>query len=122
MKNKGLEICLLLTSIPALLLLGGCNNAQGNPGAPVAQVRLAYMRYVGQGHEIPVPLPLRRLQADDVATIRAAYESEYAKFYDRLVPGAEIEVLSYEVTVSTLVPEGPKAVANGGGSDAGLGS
>jgi len=33
MKNKGLEICLLLTSIPALLLLGGCNNAQGNPGA-----------------------------------------------------------------------------------------
>jgi N-methylhydantoinase A len=92
--------------------------AQGNPGAPVAQVRLAYMRYVGQGHEIPVPLPLRRLQADDVATIRAAYEAEYAKFYDRLVPGAEIEVLSYEVTVSTLVPEGPKAVANGGGSDA----
>jgi N-methylhydantoinase A len=92
--------------------------AQGNPGAPVAQVRLAYMRYVGQGHEIPVPLPLRRLQADDVATIRTAYECEYAKFYDRLVPGAEIEVLSYEVTVSTLVPAGPKAVANGGGSGA----
>jgi N-methylhydantoinase A len=92
--------------------------AQGNPGAPVAQVRLAYMRYVGQGHEIPVPLPLRRLQADDVATIRTAYESEYAKFYDRLVPGAEIEVLSYEVTISTVVPEGPKAVANGGGSGA----
>ncbi len=82
---------------------------QGNPGVPLEQSRIAYMRYVGQGHEIPVPMPVRGLEAADVATVRAAYEAEYAKFYDRLVPGADVEVLSYEVTVSTLVPEGPQA-------------
>ena len=33
--------------------------AQGSFGAPTTQSRIAYMRYVGQGHEIPVPLPAR---------------------------------------------------------------
>ena len=33
--------------------------ARGSFGAPLAQSRLAYMRYVGQGHEIPVNLPAR---------------------------------------------------------------
>jgi cobalt-zinc-cadmium efflux system membrane fusion protein len=33
MKNKGLEIGLLLISILALLLLGGCNSAHGDPAA-----------------------------------------------------------------------------------------
>ena len=46
--------------------------AQGSFGAPIAQSRVAYMRYVGQGHEIPVPLPPRPLGDDDVARIRAA--------------------------------------------------
>ena len=31
--------------------------AKGSFGAPVVETRTAYMRYVGQGHEIPVPLP-----------------------------------------------------------------
>jgi N-methylhydantoinase A len=92
--------------------------AQGNPGAPLAQSRVAYMRYVGQGHEIPVPLPNRKLEAADVAIIRGAYEAEYARFYDRLVPGADIEVLSYEVTITTLVPEGPRAPSTGNGAKA----
>ena len=33
MNNKGLKIGLLLISIPALLLLGGCNSAHGDPAA-----------------------------------------------------------------------------------------
>ena len=33
MKNKGLEIGLLLISSPALLLLGGCSGARGDPAA-----------------------------------------------------------------------------------------
>jgi N-methylhydantoinase A/oxoprolinase/acetone carboxylase beta subunit len=35
----------------------------GARGAPVTERRLAYMRYVGQGHEITVPLPVRDLTA-----------------------------------------------------------
>lgn len=79
--------------------------AVGSLGASTTDTRVAYMRYVGQGHEIAVPLPSRTLVADDVAAIRAAYDVEYAKFFDRPVPGSDVEVMSYAVTVATLPPE-----------------
>lgn len=78
--------------------------AAGSFGAPVQETRIAYMRYVGQGHEIPVPLPARALTAADVAEIRALYDTEYTKFYDRPVPGSDVEIMSYAVVVAT-VPE-----------------
>jgi N-methylhydantoinase A len=45
--------------------------AKGSFGAETAEMRIAYMRYVGQGHEIAVPLPVRALEAGDVASLRA---------------------------------------------------
>jgi N-methylhydantoinase A len=78
--------------------------AQAAFGALTTEERLAYMRYLGQGHEIAVPLPVRRLERPDLAALRTAYEAEYTKFYDRLVPGADIEVLAYAVKVATLPP------------------
>ena len=77
--------------------------AQGSFGAKLTERRIAYMRYVGQGHEIPVPLPARTLTVDDVAEIRAAYDTEYTKFYDRPVPGSDVEIMSYAVVVATVV-------------------
>ena len=71
--------------------------AQGSFGAPITQSRIAYMRYVGQGHEIPVPLPSRPLGEEDVPQIRAAYDTEYTRFYDRPVPGSDVEIMSYAV-------------------------
>lgn len=88
--------------------------AQGSFGAPTRESRIAFMRYVGQGHEISVPLPARTLAAADVATIRAAYDAEYARFYDRPVPGSDVEILSYALVVST-VPREPAVVAAGMG-------
>ena len=78
--------------------------AQGSFGAETEERRIAYMRYVGQGHEIAVPLPARPLTAADVPAIRAAYDAEYTRFYDRPVPGSDVEVMSYAVTVATLPP------------------
>ncbi len=75
--------------------------ARGASGAPVEERRLAYMRYVGQGHEIAVPLPPRDLEEADVASVRALYDAEYARFYDRPVPGSDVEAMSFAVTVST---------------------
>jgi N-methylhydantoinase A len=74
-------------------------------GDDLIETRIAYMRYVGQGHEIPVPLPNRTLSGSDVAAIRPAYEREYAKFFDRPVPGSDVEVMSYAVVLTTAVPE-----------------
>ena len=82
----------------------GAVVAQGSFGAPTRETRIAFMRYVGQGHEIPVPLPVRVLKAEDVAAIRAAYDTEYSRFFDRPVPGSDVEIMSYAVVVAT-VPE-----------------
>ena len=84
--------------------------AAGAFGAPLVERRIAYMRYVGQGHEIAVALPARALEAADVAAVRAAYDAAYATFYDRPVPGSDVEVLSFAVTVATEV-EAPEPAA-----------
>ena len=73
----------------------------GRFGAPTVATRTAFMRYVGQGHEIPVQLPDGPLAADAGASIRSAFDAEYARFYDRPVPGSDVEVLSYAVALST---------------------
>ncbi|MFH5927262.1 hydantoinase/oxoprolinase family protein [Roseomonas xinghualingensis] len=80
---------------------------QGSFGAPLVERRVAYMRYVGQGHEIAVELPVKVLEVGDVGNIRAAYDAAYAGFYDRPVPGSDVEILSFAVTVATEVDTPP---------------
>ncbi len=88
--------------------------AEGAFGAPIEETRIAYMRYVGQGHEIAVPIPPRALTQQDVREIRALYDAEYSRFYDRPVPGSDVEILSFAVTVRTVEAhvEPAAAVAN----------
>ena len=90
---------------------------QGSFGAPLTQNRIAYMRYVGQGHEIPVHLPVQPLSAADVEKIRAAYDTEYTRFYDRPVPGSDVEIMSYAVLVATA-PQDDAGMQLTGGSSA----
>jgi N-methylhydantoinase A len=75
---------------------------RGRFGAPVISHRLAFMRYVGQGHEIPVALPAHTLPADAGKALRAAFDVAYGRFYDRPVPGSDVEVMSYAVSVATV--------------------
>ncbi len=82
----------------------------GAAGAPVRERRAAFMRYVGQGHEITVELPSRRLTAADLAGLRQAFETDYAALFERPIPGAAIEVLSWSVLASTE-PRNPSRVA-----------
>ena len=71
------------------------------------EARHAYMRYVGQGHEIVVPLPVRPLAAGDRETLAEAFDSEYARLYGRTIPGQEREVLSWTLTVTARKPSSP---------------
>ncbi len=79
--------------------------AKGSFGAKTVETRTAYMRYVGQGHEIPVPLPVAVLGEADVPSVRARYDQEYARFFDRPVPGSDVEIMSYAVVVTTVTDE-----------------
>jgi N-methylhydantoinase A len=78
--------------------------APGARGAPTNERRLAHMRYVGQGHEISVALPVRALTADDAVALRAEFEREYSVLFRRPIPDAAIEVLSWSVLLSTDSP------------------
>jgi N-methylhydantoinase A len=70
-------------------------------GRRLEEQRLAYMRYTGQGHEIAVALPLRDLTAKDADSIRKQFEADYRKLFERHIPGARIEILSWSVLVTT---------------------
>ena len=91
----------------AVVALAAAETADG-----LEEVRHAYMRYVGQGHEIAVRLPEGSLS--DTARLRAAFEAAYRQLYDRAIPGQDLEVLSWTVTVSSPPPPTPPpAMPNG---------
>jgi len=83
----------------------------GAPEAPLAEARSALMRYRGQGHEIPVPMPGGIYRSDDVAVLLAAFEAAYRRLYSRVIPGVEVEILSWVLVLSAPAPEadGPPA-------------
>jgi N-methylhydantoinase A len=57
----------------------------------------AEMRHIGQGFEIPVPLPSTILRAEDVPTIRAAFFASYQERFGRVVEETPIEALSWRL-------------------------
>ena len=83
-------------------------------GAPLAETRTAYMRYVGQGHEIAVPIEARPLDVGDRQRLQAAFEHEYRLQFGRVIPGLDAEVLSWAVSVAAQVaPPAPAAPSPG---------
>jgi N-methylhydantoinase A len=83
---------------------------QGALRAKLSEQRSAFMRYRGQGHEIAISLPVRDLTAADRATITTLFEDAYGKLYSRSIPGVDIEILSWVITVAAPA-EGELAVA-----------
>lgn len=69
-------------------------------GAAPEESRVAYMRYVGQGTEIVVPLPVRPFGADGATVLREAFEDAYRRQYNRIVPDQAIEIISLGLVLS----------------------
>ena len=82
----------------------------GEPTALLGETRSAFMRYRGQGHEIAVPLPPGPYKAGDVEALQAAFEAAYRRLYSRVIPGVEVEVLSWVLLLSGPVPAEDGAV------------
>ena len=59
------------------------------------------MRYAGQGHEIHVALPNREVAAADAQVFRDVFEAEYRRQFERHIPGAAIEIMSWVVVATT---------------------
>ncbi|WP_172328413.1 hydantoinase/oxoprolinase family protein [Mangrovicoccus sp. HB161399] len=80
------------------------------PGLAVEAGYRAYLRYVGQGWEIPVELPLALAEAPDADGFRALFEAEYERLFSRRVEGLDIEVTVWAVNATTPKPR-PDPVA-----------
>jgi N-methylhydantoinase A len=72
----------------------------GAPEAKLVEQRSAFMRYRGQGHEIAVSLPVRAFTRDDGGHLTELFEAAYRRLYSRAIPGVEVEILSWVVSVS----------------------
>jgi len=78
----------------------------GTDGTLLCEIT-AFMRYAGQGWEIPVALPDRPFTADDAAVIREAFRENYARFFGRAIDGLgglEIEIVTLSVKVQDERP------------------
>jgi len=67
-------------------------------GAAITERRMAFMRYVGQGHEVGIAFPSTEEVTTD--TLRAAFETEYGQLFSRAIPGAAIEILNWSVLIT----------------------
>ena len=81
-----------------------------------------YMRYTGQGWEIPIPLQEDQAMNPDAATFERRFKEEYTKLFGRPVAGMDIEITVWSVNATTpqkqvpLIPQtdgNATAVSNG---------
>jgi len=74
--------------------------------------RVAFMRYVGQGHEIKVELPDGTFDDMHRDVIQAAFDAEYERHFRRTLPNAETEILTWSLSLSAgSAPPAPLAAA-----------
>lgn len=57
----------------------------------------AEMRYLGQGTEISVGIPFENVSRETEAALVQAFEHKYKKLYGRLVPDAELQVMTWRL-------------------------
>ena len=60
-----------------------------------------YMRYTGQGWEIPIILTQEQAMNPDAATFLKLFEADYAKLFGRTVEGLDIEITVWSVNATT---------------------
>lgn len=69
----------------------------GVPQGELTERRTAFMRYKGQGHEIAVALEGRAL---DAVTLRTCFETTYTQLFGRIIPGLEVEIVTWTLALS----------------------
>jgi N-methylhydantoinase A len=82
-------------------IVRGAGVAEGD----VTVRRSAEMRYLGQGHEVDVQIPLGRLGPDSLGAITASFEAAYRLLYSRTPQGVPLEALNWRAVVSGPPPD-----------------
>ena len=75
-------------------------------GSPEANPDLectAYMRYVGQGWEVPVTIEVRDYADADGALFRSLFDEQYEHFFGRVIDGLDVEIVSWSLRATSKV-------------------
>ncbi len=75
-------------------------------GAPDADPSLectAYMRYVGQGWEVPVTIEVRDYADADDRHFRELFDEQYEHFFGRVIDGLDVEIVSWSLRATSKV-------------------
>lgn len=78
--------------------------------------RTLFMRYAGQGWDIPVALAANRFDAESAVKLVELFEADYARFFGRAIEGLDIEIVSWSVKASSPLPPVARVAAIGEGS------
>ena len=69
--------------------------------SPILSEFKVYMRYTGQGWEIPIDLTEDQAMNPDAAIFEARFEEDYTKLFGRPVAGMDIEITVWSVNATT---------------------
>ena len=78
--------------------------ARGGGNAKLNYRARAFMRYAGQGWEIPVEIPDVKFEADSAAKLLAMFEAAYERLFGRTIPRQPVEVVSWSMQAATPLP------------------
>ncbi len=76
-----------------------------NADADIQSEYKVYMRYSGQGWEIPIPLSTEQVRSPNVDAYLQAFEKGYAALFGRTVEGMDIEITVWSVNATTPVDD-----------------
>ena len=73
-------------------------------GKVATRTRLtAFMRYMGQGYEIPVVLPQKTFSDKDIDEIQGAFDTAYTQLFGRTIEGLAVEITNWSIVVETAL-------------------
>jgi N-methylhydantoinase A len=90
---------------------------KGAKGAETTTKLTAFMRYAGQGWEIPVPLDYEIFTQEDAAAIKLAFEAAYQTLFGRTIEGLAIEITNWSLVVASILPDAAPATRHDSGAD-----
>ena len=90
--------------------------AAGAGSAPTRTRLTAFMRYSGQGWEIPVDLPHREFAESDARMVLNAFDDAYRTLFGRTIEGLAVEITNWSLVVETVPDDTVKAQRHTGGA------
>jgi N-methylhydantoinase A len=79
-----------------------------DPASDIKSEFKVYMRYTGQGWEIPIYLTAEQAMAPDAATFLELFETDYAYLFGRTVDGMDVEITVWSVNATTPTEHVPQ--------------